>query len=142
MTEARWHRLGPVAQFADKPLQQIQIGDLTLALVYRKGEFSAISGICNHFGGPLGDGTLSDDGYVVCPWHNWQFHHETGEARPGIPAAVPRYEVKVENGEIFINLTPATKRVYAPPSRPSVGSRDQTGAGASAGSRHLDNGDE
>jgi nitrite reductase/ring-hydroxylating ferredoxin subunit/multimeric flavodoxin WrbA len=114
MNEARWHRLGPVGQFVDKPLQQIQIGDLTLALSYRDGEFGAISGNCNHIGGPLGDGTLSEDGYAVCPWHSWQFHRLTGEARPGIPAAVPRYEVKVENGEIFVNLTPATDRVNAP----------------------------
>jgi multimeric flavodoxin WrbA len=38
----------------------------------------------------------------------------TGAARPGIPAAVPRHEVKVENGELFVNLAPATSRVHAP----------------------------
>lgn len=114
MNKPNWHRLGPTRQFASKPLQQLQIGELKIALSYRDGEFGAISGVCNHVGGPLGDGTLSDDGFAVCPWHNWQFHRLTGEARPGIPAAVPRHEVKVEKGELFINLTPASKRINAP----------------------------
>ncbi len=35
------------------------------------------------------------------------------DARPGIPAAVPGHERKVENGDLHINLTPATKRVQA-----------------------------
>ena len=113
MKEPTWHLLGPVKKFSDKALQQLKIGKLTIALSYRDGEFGAISGVCNHVGGPLGDGTLSDDGFVICPWHHWQFQRLTGEARPGIPAAVPRHEVKVENGEVFVNLTPATKRVHA-----------------------------
>ena len=114
MQDPNWHRIGPVEQIAAKELQQLQIGKLTIALSYRDGTFAAISGVCNHVGGPLGEGKLSDDGYVVCPWHHWQFERSTGEARPGIPAAVPRHEVKVENGEVFINLTPATKRVHSP----------------------------
>ena len=114
MQEPSWHRIGPVEQFADKEIQQLQIGKVAIALSYRDGTFAAISGVCNHVGGSLGEGRLSDDGYVVCPWHHWQFERSTGEARPGIPAAVPRHEVKVENGEVFINLTPATKRVHAP----------------------------
>src|SRR5262245_66049516 len=114
MQEPTWHRVGPVEQVADKGLQQLKIGKLMIALSYRDGEFGAISGVCNHVGGPLGEGTLSDDGYVMCPWHNWQFQRLTGEARPGIPAAVPRHEVKVENGGAFVNLTPATKPVDAP----------------------------
>jgi len=114
MQEPNWHRLGPAEQLAGKTLQQLKIGKLAIALSYREGEFGAISGVCNHVGGPLGDGTLSEDGYVICPWHNWQFQRLTGEARPGIPAAVPRHEVKLENGEVFVNLTPATKRVHAP----------------------------
>lgn len=114
MSDTPWHRLGPAEQFKGRPLQQIQIGRLAIALSFRDGEFGAISGICGHVGGPLGDGALSQDGYAVCPWHSWQFHRLTGAARPGIPAAVPRHEVKVENGDLFVNLVPATPRVHAP----------------------------
>jgi nitrite reductase/ring-hydroxylating ferredoxin subunit len=109
-----WQRIGPVEQLSKQPLQQLRIGDVVIALSYRNGQFGAISGVCNHVGGPLGDGTLSDEDYVVCPWHSWHFHRLTGLARPGIPSAVPVYELKIENGELFINLTAVTERQHAP----------------------------
>ena len=87
MRKVQWHRLGRVDELKTKPLQQIQAGKVVLALSYRDGEFGAISGLCNHVGGPLGDGHVNADGYVVCPWHHWHFHRLTGQARPGIPAA-------------------------------------------------------
>ncbi len=114
MADAQWHRLGPVEQFKQVPLQQLRIGEVVIALSYRNGQFGAISGVCNHVGGPLGDGQLSEEDYVVCPWHSWHFHRLTGLARPGIPSAVPVYELKIENGELLINLTATTKRQHAP----------------------------
>lgn len=114
MQSANWHRLGPAEQFQDPPLRQLQIGDLAIALSFRDGKFGAISGVCNHVGGPLGDGTLSADGYVICPWHSWQFDRLNGQARPGIPSAVPQHEVKVDGGQLYVNLTPTTARVHAP----------------------------
>ncbi|HEV8632424.1 MAG TPA: Rieske (2Fe-2S) protein [Thermoanaerobaculia bacterium] len=61
-----WYDLGPA-----EALREVRIGRLLLALSYRDGTFGAISGVCNHLAGPLGDGTLEDD-YVVCPWHYWR----------------------------------------------------------------------
>ena len=113
MTE-RWRALGPVDELKQKPLRQVTIDKVAIALSYRGGTFCAISGRCNHAGGPLGEGALSDDGYIVCPWHHWMFHRETGEARPGIPAIVPRHDVREQDGVLYVNLDPATKRVQAP----------------------------
>ncbi len=59
-------------------------------------------------------GKLTDDGYIVCPWHHWMFHRESGEARPGIPAIVPRHDLREQDGMLYVNLDPATKRVQAP----------------------------
>jgi nitrite reductase/ring-hydroxylating ferredoxin subunit len=113
MTE-RWRALGAVDELKQKPLRQVTIDKVAIALSYRDGKFGAISGRCNHAGGPLGEGKLSDDGYIVCPWHHWMFHHETGEARPGIPAIVPRHDLREQDGMLYVNLDPATKRVQAP----------------------------
>ncbi|NJM91162.1 MAG: Rieske (2Fe-2S) protein [Myxococcales bacterium] len=71
MPDPLWHDLGLVADLAQRPLQQITIGRTRIALSHRDGEFAAISGACNHVGGPLGDGRL-DGEYVVCPWHNME----------------------------------------------------------------------
>jgi len=108
-----WHELGTVENLKQRPLAPVEIAGRVIALSYEDGRFGAIAGTCLHAGGPLGEGTLAD-GYVVCPWHHWEFHRETGEARPGIPAAVPRYDLKEENGTLWINLSSATPVRRAP----------------------------
>jgi nitrite reductase/ring-hydroxylating ferredoxin subunit/multimeric flavodoxin WrbA len=106
-----WTDLGAVDELASKPLRTITIGRTKLAVTYRDGAFGVISGVCNHSGGPLGDGRIDDAGYVVCPWHNWKFHCTTGEGEPGYEAdCVPRYEHKIEGGRLLVDLDSATRR--------------------------------
>lgn len=81
-----------------------------IALTYKNGSFVAISGACNHIGDPLSEGTL-DGEYVVCPWHYWKFHRQTGQGAPGYEQdQVPAYPTKVENGWLYVDLAFATKR--------------------------------
>lgn len=68
------------------------------------GKFHSIASVCTHLGGPLDKGHL--DGQVVkCPWHGSLFNILSGKAMGG-PAKkdVERYEVKIENGEVFVKL--------------------------------------
>lgn len=110
----RWHDLGPVDDLRDPPLRQVRVGRTTIALSHADGEFGAISGVCNHVGGPLGDGSLAGD-YVVCPWHHWKFHRRTGEGEPGYEAdCVPRYRLEVRDGHLWIDLEPETRRNKLP----------------------------
>lgn len=110
MSAENWLEIGLADELCRKPLQQITIGRAKIALSCVNGEFSAINGVCNHVGGPLGDGRL-DGEYVVCPWHNWKFHCKTGLGEPGYEEdAVPAYSLKVENGRVFVNLEPLTPR--------------------------------
>ena len=64
--EARWHDLGSLEELAKHRLRQITIGRTKIALTFKDGRFGAISGTCNHAGGPLGEGHHDGD-YVVCP---------------------------------------------------------------------------
>ena len=110
MDKANWIDVGSAGTLKKQPLQQVMLGTTRVALVYKDGQFSAISGTCNHVGGPLGEGCLDGD-YVVCPWHYWKFHCRTGEGEPGFEAdKVPMHEVRVEGGRVLVNRTPATKR--------------------------------
>jgi len=110
MPDEQWTEVGSVEELKLKPLQEVMCGTTPIALSYRSGSFAAISGACNHVGGPLGEGTL-DGEYVVCPWHYWKFHHQTGHGEPGYEQdQVPAYVTKIENGRVFINLSSATKR--------------------------------
>ncbi|MDA0577420.1 MAG: NAD(P)H-dependent oxidoreductase [Verrucomicrobia bacterium] len=111
---AKWHDLGPRAAFMQKTLTEVRVHTQTYAISYVGGKFGAIHGMCNHVGGPLGQGRL-DGEYVVCPWHHWKFHAQTGQGEPGYEAdAVPRYDVKVEDDHLWINLEAASKRSHLP----------------------------
>jgi len=110
-----WHDLGDAAELKTKPLRQLAIGRTKIALSFANGRFGAVSGVCSHVGGPLGEGHCDDAGYLVCPWHNWKFHRVTGEGEPGFEAdRVPRYELKEEGGRLFVNLNAITTRNKLP----------------------------
>ncbi|HSH80946.1 MAG TPA: Rieske 2Fe-2S domain-containing protein [Herpetosiphonaceae bacterium] len=72
------------------------------------GELYAIGGICTHGGAPLAEGTL-EDGVVLCPYHRGGFNLKTGAAvRRPAKVPVPRYDVKVEGGQIVVARQPAS----------------------------------
>lgn len=117
MAEPNWQDVGAAAELAARPLQQVVAGKTQIALISRNGEFRALSGVCNHVGGPLGEGTLEGD-YVVCAWHQWRFHWQTGEGEPGFEEdKVPTYPVKVLDGRVLVDVaspTPRNRKPHAP----------------------------
>jgi len=114
MPDPRWIDLGPVDELRATPLRQVIAGRTAIALSCVDGRFAAVSGACNHVGGPLGDGRLDGD-YIVCPWHNWKFHRETGEGEPGFEEdRVPGYALREENGRLLVDVASATPRGRKP----------------------------
>jgi multimeric flavodoxin WrbA/nitrite reductase/ring-hydroxylating ferredoxin subunit len=115
MAQPNWHDLGPVDELARRPLQQVRAGRTALAVSCVGGQFGVVSGVCNHVGGPLGEGTLDDNGYIVCPWHHWKFHRASGLGEPGYEEdKVPAYTTKVEGGHLWVDLDSATPRGKLP----------------------------
>jgi len=94
MNDMGWQDVGAATDFAARPLTEITLGRTKLALSHRKGVFGVISGVCNHAGGPLGQGKLEGN-YVVCPWHNWKFNRST--TRIGILKRETRLSSLIEN---------------------------------------------
>lgn len=114
MSTEEWVDVGAAEELAGRAVQPVLIGARKVALTCRNGEFGAISGLCNHAGGPLGEGRLDGD-YVVCPWHYWKFHRRTGQGEPGYEEdAVPAYEVKVASGRVLVRAKPASRRSRKP----------------------------
>ena len=109
-----WRDVGDANELSKHPVQQVLLGTTRVALTCKDGEFGAISGNCNHAGGPLGEGHLEGD-YVVCPWHQYRFHRAKGIGEPGFEEdAVPAYHVRVHDGRVEIHPTPYTKRSKKP----------------------------
>ncbi|MDP9198760.1 MAG: Rieske 2Fe-2S domain-containing protein, partial [Pseudomonadota bacterium] len=114
MSDGVWIDVGSSDELAAQTVQEVRVGKRRIALTCRDGRFGAISGACNHVGGPLGRGRLDGD-FVVCPWHYYKFHWQTGEGEPGYEAdRVPSHGVKVENGRVLITEAPVTKRGRLP----------------------------
>ena len=67
------------------------------------GALYAIDGICPHSGGPLGHGAL-DGPILTCPFHGWEFDCRTGTMPGDDLKLLATYPVKVEDGEIFVEL--------------------------------------
>lgn len=114
-----WIDLGPVERFRKHSLTRAKIGTTQIVVTYTNGEFGVLSGVCNHAGGPLADGTLEGE-YITCPWHNWKYHCRTGLGEPGFEAdAVPRYDFKIEGDHLFASDQPVTRRTHGvhPPHR-------------------------
>ncbi len=117
MDKKSWFDLGPAEKFRQAPVTEVNAGNTRLAITWQNGKFGAISGICNHAGGPLGQGNL-DGEYVVCPWHHWKFHCRTGLGEPGFEEdAVPSHALKEEGGRLFVQReseTPRRKKPHPP----------------------------
>lgn len=74
-----------------------------ICLANVEGRLSAMGNVCPHRQGPLGGGWV-EDGKVLCPWHAWAFDVETGVVDPPETGRVEVYPVKVEGGDVLVEI--------------------------------------
>ena len=72
-----------------------------IAVVRKNGALCAISNVCPHQNGPLGEGVVRD-GYLECPWHGYQFDPCTGLGPPGFSDSVPRYDLITKGNQTYL----------------------------------------
>jgi nitrite reductase (NADH) small subunit len=78
-------------------------GEKTICVANVNGTYSALDNVCPHRGGPLGQGMI-EGGKVVCPWHGWAWDVKTGVAEQDHGMKVAVYPLKVENGEVLVEI--------------------------------------
>ena len=96
-------RVMAVADLAPGSCAEVLAGGQPIALFNVDGAFHAIGNRCIHRGGPLGQGML-DGTVVMCPWHAWTYDVTTGVSSVNPEFSVPRYEVKVEDGQVLVKV--------------------------------------
>lgn len=95
-----WVDAGAAESIPDKRARVIQLPGGRRAAVFRDGDaISAISNVCAHQGGPLGEGEIID-GCVTCPWHGYQYNAADGCSPPPFTEKIPTYEVRVRGGRV------------------------------------------
>jgi len=76
-----------------------------VAIFKYDGKISAISNVCRHQNGPLGEGKIID-GCVTCPWHGYQYLPDTGASPPPFTEKVSTFQAKIVNGRVWIHPKP------------------------------------
>jgi nitrite reductase/ring-hydroxylating ferredoxin subunit/DMSO/TMAO reductase YedYZ heme-binding membrane subunit len=86
------------------------VGGERVAVFRHDGLVSALSNVCKHQNGPLGEGKVVD-GCVVCPWHGYQYRPHDGRSPAPFTDQVATYRVRVVAGRVEIDpraLPPGT----------------------------------
>ena len=74
--------------------------------VFRDGnEIGALTNLCAHQNGPLGEGRIID-GCVTCPWHGFQYRLADGCAPPPFTEKLATYRVRIQQGLVEVDPRP------------------------------------
>lgn len=102
---------------ADIPENRARIVCLSgerVAIFKYEGKISAVSNVCQHQNGPLGEGKIVF-GCITCPWHGYQYQPDTGASPPPFVEKVPTFNVQVKNGRVFVHPRPNPAGTRAEP---------------------------
>jgi nitrite reductase/ring-hydroxylating ferredoxin subunit/DMSO/TMAO reductase YedYZ heme-binding membrane subunit len=85
--------------------------------VFKYGDcVSAISNVCQHQNGPLGEGKIVN-GCVVCPWHGYEYLPDSGASPPPFTEKVATFMVCVRDGRVLVDPRPHAPGTRIEPAR-------------------------
>lgn len=76
-----------------------------IAVFRSGGRLSALSGVCQHQNGPLGEGRIVD-GLVVCPWHGYQYRPTCGRSPEPFHERVPTFRLRIDGTRVLVDPRP------------------------------------
>lgn len=103
-----------VNDVSEKCARVVSLSGERVAVFRYDGKLSAISNVCLHQNGPLGEGRIID-GCVTCPWHGYQYRPECGAAPAPFTEKVPTFLVKVIDGTVLVHPRPNLPGTYVEP---------------------------
>lgn len=111
-----WLNAGPVSAIPEnKALVLSPKGAERIAVFRYDGKISAVSNVCRHQGGPLGEGCIID-GAITCPWHGFQYRPEDGRSPEPFTERIATYQARIKNGEVHVNPVANPPGTAVPPS--------------------------
>jgi 3-phenylpropionate/trans-cinnamate dioxygenase ferredoxin component len=102
----RFVRMARAADIPEGEIRAFESSGTGVLICRVEGQLYALEDVCTHDDGPLGDGFL--EGHEIeCPRHGARFDVRTG-AVCRMPAAAPvtSLPLKVEEGEVFVEIDP------------------------------------
>jgi nitrite reductase/ring-hydroxylating ferredoxin subunit/DMSO/TMAO reductase YedYZ heme-binding membrane subunit len=109
-----WIDVGEAARIPDGRARIVCAAGERIAVFRYGNRVSAVSNVCQHQNGPLGEGKIVG-GCIVCPWHGYEYAPDTGAAPPPFTEAVPTFRSEVRDGRIYIDPRPLPPGTRVPP---------------------------
>jgi nitrite reductase/ring-hydroxylating ferredoxin subunit/DMSO/TMAO reductase YedYZ heme-binding membrane subunit len=76
-----------------------------VAIFRHDGRLSAVTNLCAHQNGPLGEGRVVD-GCITCPWHGFQYRLEDGCAPPPFTEKLATYRLRLDGERVLLDPRP------------------------------------
>lgn len=112
-----WLRVGLVDDIPEKRARVVEPAGAERIAVFRyDGQVAAVSNVCRHQAGPLGEGRVID-GCITCPWHGYQYRPEDGCSPPPFTESIATYRTRVVKGVIYVHPVPLPPGTAVTPSR-------------------------
>jgi nitrite reductase/ring-hydroxylating ferredoxin subunit/DMSO/TMAO reductase YedYZ heme-binding membrane subunit len=101
-----WLAVGSPLSIPDKGARIIAAPGGERIAVFRDGaQIGALTNLCAHQNGPLGEGRIID-GCVTCPWHGYQYRLADGCAPPPFTEKLVTYRVRIVHGVVEVDPHP------------------------------------
>src|SRR4030095_12072998 len=114
---AEWIEAGPAAAIPTNRARIVCAPGGERIAVFKHGEWvSAVTNVCAHQGGPLGEGKVID-GCITCPWHGWQYKPTDGCSPPPFTERVATFQVRIVAGRVQVNTRPLP---HGTPTTPAI----------------------
>jgi nitrite reductase/ring-hydroxylating ferredoxin subunit/DMSO/TMAO reductase YedYZ heme-binding membrane subunit len=94
----------------------VSLGGERIAVFKFEGKVSAVSNVCRHQNGPLGEGKIIN-GCITCPWHGYQYLPENGASPAPFTERVSTFRTKIVDGRVWIDPKPNPPSTHVEPSR-------------------------
>jgi len=85
-----------------------------IAVFKHGGTISAVTNICAHQGGPLGEGKIIG-GCITCPWHGWQYRPQDGCSPPPFQEKIATHQVRILAGRVQVSAAALPPGTPTPP---------------------------
>ena len=85
-----------------------------VAIFRHQGRLSAVSHVCAHQNGPLGEGRVVD-GCITCPWHGYQYRLEDGCSPPPFTERIATYRLRLDGRLVLLDPRPNPPGTPVPP---------------------------
>jgi len=96
-----WYKVAELGSVAPGRVMTVTAGTHQICLINYKDKITALDNHCPHQGGPLGEGQI-ENGWVICPWHAYEYHPETGKPPEGFEDCVKTYPVELRENGIYV----------------------------------------